>query len=339
MKALVLHKPGDLRYEPDWPEPEPRAGWAVVRVQYAGVCGSDLPRIMVNGTYRQPLICGHEFMGTVDVPAPGSMRFAAGDLVAVLPLIPCGACPACRHGEHFHCRASDFLGSRSDGGFAELCAVPESNLLPLPAGIDARAGAFIEPIAVALHAVRRAGFRKSGRALVLGAGPIGLLTGMWLRSLGAAAVVLADIRDPSLEVAAQCGFECVYHVAENRFRELGDFDYCFEAAGAAAALLQAIDKVRRQGTITVVGWEHNHTQIPQALFEMFMRKEVSLLGCWGYRIAGEKTRVLDALCSDAFSLPLLITHQVPLGTGGSLIPQVFHGETYACKVLFDLQES
>lgn len=170
MKALVLHGPGSYRVESAWPDPILVPGWALIRVRQAGICGSDLPRFAVTGSYHHPMILGHEFAGTVETPALGSARFRTGDCVAVLPIIPCKACEGCQTGDPFHCRNYQFLGSRNDGGFAEYCLVPEENLFRLPAGVDFRAGAFIEPIAVALHVVRRSGFQKGESALVFGRG-------------------------------------------------------------------------------------------------------------------------------------------------------------------------
>ena len=158
MKALVLHGPGRFGVEPEWPDPQPRPGWARIRVARAGICGSDLPRFVATGSYHHPMILGHEFAGIVDEPAPDSERYRGGEPVAVLPLIPCGDCPGCDRNEPFHCERYQFLGSRNDGGFAQYCLVPEENLFPPPPGFDLRWGAFLEPLAVGLHVVRRSGF-------------------------------------------------------------------------------------------------------------------------------------------------------------------------------------
>jgi threonine dehydrogenase-like Zn-dependent dehydrogenase len=207
MKALILHGPGEYRVHNDWPDPVVKPGWARVQVTYAGICGSDLPRFGSTGSYRHPMILGHEFCGIVETPAPDSETFQGGEPVAILPIMPCGQCEGCLVYGSFHCTQYGFLGSRDDGGFAEFCLVPESNLFRLPEGIDPRFGAFIEPFAVGLHVVRRSGFSGSGTALVYGAGAIGLIIAMWLRGLGASRVVVADIREQSLQIARQVGFQ------------------------------------------------------------------------------------------------------------------------------------
>jgi L-iditol 2-dehydrogenase len=335
MKALVLHGPGRYGLEADWPAPEVRPGWTRVRVRYAGVCGSDLPRFAVTGSYHHPMILGHEFAGTVDTPAPGSGRFQAGDPVAVLPIIPCGECPGCRAGEPFHCRNYQFLGSRNDGGFAEYCLVPEANLFPLPPGLDLRVGALIEPIAVALHVVRRSGFAAGQSALVFGAGAIGLLVALWLRAFNASRIAVVDLRPESLELARRLGFAAASQAARPDSPE--GFDAVFEAAGSAKALLAGIEQVREKGSITVVGRDTADTTLPLSSFERFMRKEASLHGCWGYNLSGEADFLYQALAQGAFPVEPLFTHEVGLEEAPGTIAAMINKAFYYCKVLVRIQ--
>lgn len=356
MKALVLYGPGRYAVEPDWLKPEPkpasstRPGWARVRVRYAGICGSDIPRFAKTGSYHHPMILGHEFAGTVDCPAPGSKRLKTGDPVAVLPLIPCGSCPGCLEGEPFHCRNYQFLGSRNDGGFAEYCLVPEENLFPLPPKLDLRIGAFIEPIAVALHVVRRSGFTAGRSALVFGAGAIGLLIGLWLRVFGARRIVFADPRPESLAMARRLGFSEAFDPAPGAaapasslavgptaeraaLAAAGPFDAVYEAAGALPALLEAIEMAKDKGVITVVGRDTADTRIPLASFERLMRKELSLLGCWGYNLRTEEGFVYEALRRGSFPVEPMITQEVPLEEAPRIIGSMINREFYYCKVL------
>ena len=335
MRALVLHGPGRFSVEPDWPDPQPESGWARIRVTRAGICGSDLPRFITTGSYHHPIILGHEFAGIVDEPAPGSEAFRGGESVAVLPLIPCGDCPGCARAEPFHCERYQFLGSRNDGGFAQYCLVPEENLFPLPETFDVRWGAFLEPLAVTLNVVRRSGFVAGQRVLVFGAGTIGLLTGLWLRVFGAAQVVMADVRGASLEIAWHVGFEDVVDPEDARFASMAPFDAAFEAAGAVPALLSAIDRTRDKGTITVVGRDTNDTVIPVTMFEMLMRKEITVRGCWGYNMLGEHAFVREMLRQERFPLEPLITHEVGLGEAPGLIRAMAERRVFYCKVLID----
>ena len=124
MNALVLCAVGDARYERTT---KPTAGpkCVIVRVAACGVCGSDIPRMFVKGTYSFPTICGHEFAGIIDSCGEDVQGWAVGDRVAVFPLIWCGRCAACEEGHYAQCSNYDYLGSRSDGGMAEYVAVPE----------------------------------------------------------------------------------------------------------------------------------------------------------------------------------------------------------------------
>ena len=185
MHALVLHAVGDLRYE-SVPRPQAGAGDALVRVRFCGVCGSDIPRCFTKGTYHFPTICGHEFAGVIESLGDEASGFAAGDRVAVFPLLWCGRCAACETGKYGQCEDYDYLGSRSDGGFAEYVVAPIKNLLRVPDNVSLEEASMTEPAAVALHSARRAKVRLGDSVAIFGAGPIGLMTAQWAREMGAA---------------------------------------------------------------------------------------------------------------------------------------------------------
>mgnify|MGYP002623509238 CR=1 FL=1 len=144
MQALVLHGIGDARYE-RIPRPAPGSGEVLVHIGFCGVCGSDIPRTFVKGTYRFPTVCGHEFAGVVEQVGEEVTEFAAGDRVAVFPLLWCGKCPACEQGRYVQCHDYDYLGSRSDGAFAEYVVAPAPNLLRVPENVSLEAASMTEP--------------------------------------------------------------------------------------------------------------------------------------------------------------------------------------------------
>jgi L-iditol 2-dehydrogenase len=148
MQAAVLNQPGDITLE-DVPMPTPAPDEALVKVAACGVCGSDLARMLHKGTYRFPLICGHEFSGHVVEVGSDVRDVAVGDLVAVPPMIPCFACEQCQRGRFSLCEDYDYFGSRRDGAYAEFVCVPQSNLFVMPRGLDPRAAAMIDPAAIA----------------------------------------------------------------------------------------------------------------------------------------------------------------------------------------------
>ncbi len=154
MKAWVLHGVDDIRLE-DIERPQPGPGEVLLEVRAAGICGSDIPRIYKTGTYSFPTIPGHEFSGVVaDVGAETDTSWK-GSRAGVFPLIPCRMCAPCLKKQYEMCRNYSYLGSRRDGGFAEYVAVPAENLIRLPDNVSFEAAAMLEPMAVAVHAMRR----------------------------------------------------------------------------------------------------------------------------------------------------------------------------------------
>ena len=338
MKALVLHGVGDLRYEEAWEKPKPLEGWALIKIHYCGICGSDLPRTMVTGGYHHPLTCGHEFMGVVEEPGLKSTRFSGGERVTVFPLIPCMMCEGCESGYFFHCNGYNFLGSRCDGAFAEYCLAPEENLFVLPDNIDGRIGAMIEPISVALHMVRQSGFKRGESALVLGAGCIGIIVAVWLSMLGASTVMLAGRSRESLLTARKVGLSDTVGVSESDFVDIEDFDHCYEASGSNDALLYAINKIRKKGVVTLLGRGAGPTNIPLEVFEKFMRKEGVIKGCWGYHVPEtEKDVIREVLQDSRMNLLPMVTKEIELESGGTQIRNMFDKKEYYCKVMFNLQ--
>ena len=154
MKAWVLHGINEIRLE-TVELPALESGQALVAVKAAGICGSDIPRIYRTGAHRHPLIPGHEFSGVVESVGKETDSAWLGKRVGVFPLIPCGACGPCIKGQYEMCRNYGYLGSRRDGGFAEYVAVPAENLIELPDNVSFEEAAMLEPMAVAVHAMRR----------------------------------------------------------------------------------------------------------------------------------------------------------------------------------------
>ena len=330
MKALVLHAVGDLRYE-DVPDPVVTPGTVRVRVAFCGVCGSDLPRIFVKGTYRFPTICGHEFAGTVEAVAPDVRGVAPGDRVAVFPLLWCGRCAACAQKKYVQCEDYDYYGSRRDGAFAEFVVVPPRNLVPVPAEVRLEEAAMTEPAAVARHALRRVGERLDGRSvLILGAGPIGLMAAQWARAMGADLVTLSDPIARKLDLAREMGFATG--------APADGADIAVDAAGAPPALLAAMRAARRGGAVVLLGNPAGDLALPAALWSQLMRREVALYGTWNsdYGLEGDRDdwrAALDAMASGRLRLRPLISHTVPLAGGIEALRMMRNGQEFYSKVL------
>ena len=345
MEALVLHGVGDLRLE-HVPVPPLAEGNVRVRIRFCGVCGSDIPRIFVKGTYSFPTVCGHEFAGIVDTCGPGVEGFSPGDAVVVFPLLWCGTCSACEQGKYVQCHDYDYLGSRSDGAFAEYVVAPVANLIPVPQGVTLEEASMTEPAAVALHALHRAQTSLVGKVVaIFGAGPIGLMVAQWTRIMGAAEVLLFDIVVEKLELARCLGFDNVFNseteepieVVNARTDDKGAH-VCIEAAGVPATYRNALSSVGRDGSVVLLGNPAADVTLPAALISQLMRREVSIFGTWNsdYSAAGNDDdwrTVLQAMASGVLTLMPLITHKVPLADSSDMLHRMRDKSEFYAKVL------
>ncbi|MCY3553636.1 MAG: galactitol-1-phosphate 5-dehydrogenase [Candidatus Poribacteria bacterium] len=350
MEALVLHSVGDLRLE-QIPVPHLSEGEVRVRIGFCGVCGSDIPRIFVNGTYSFPTVCGHEFAGIVDACGPGVEGFAPGDAVAVFPLLWCGTCPACEQGQYVQCHDYDYLGSRSDGAFAEYVVAPAANLIPVPQGVTLEEASMTEPAAVALHALRRAQTSPVGKTVaIFGAGPIGLMAAQWARIMGAAEVLLFDIVAEKLELARHLGFDNLFNSATEEPIEVINAQtadkgahVCIEAAGVPATYRNALGSVGRGGSVVLLGNPAADVTLPAALISQVMRREVSIFGTWNsdYSATGNDDdwrTVLQAMAAGVLTLMPLITHKVPLADSPDMLHKMRDKTEFYAKVLIHPSE-
>ncbi|MFJ5226574.1 NAD(P)-dependent alcohol dehydrogenase [Streptomyces sp. NPDC088400] len=254
-RAAVLHGPGDLRIE-DIPLRALGPDDVLVTVDAVGVCGSDMHYFADgrNGqnVLRQPTVLGHETAGTVTATGSG-VALEAGTRVAVEPAVGCGTCPTCRSGRYNLCPVGVCLGSPpTDGTFAEYVIAPRRAVHPLPDAIPLEVGALIEPLAVAVWAVRRAEVELGDRVLVTGAGPIGILVMQVARAAGAAEVIVTDVNDARLAQARALGASAVLNTAD-RAPELTGVDRLLECSAHPAALWQGLHTLRPAGRATVVG--------------------------------------------------------------------------------------
>jgi 2-desacetyl-2-hydroxyethyl bacteriochlorophyllide A dehydrogenase len=324
------------------PEPEPSPGRAVVEIACCGVCGTDLEAWATGAPYN-PAICGHEWAGTV-AKLPSDVRnLREGDRVAIGIAPACGHCGPCRAGDPAHCLPA-FLGmlglgplAAAHGGFARAIAVEAARLVPIRAGLSDATAALLEPTAVALHAVRRTGLRVGDGALVLGAGPIGLLVLQCALAAGAGAVVAVEPQAVRRERAKQLGASVVLDparddVAARARQALGPLgpDVVFECAGAAGTLAQAGALVRRGGTVSLVGLAAQPAEIHPGAW---LAQELRLVASLGYE--REEFELVQALLSEGrISSEALISARAPLRE----LPDVFerlHSHPDEIKVLID----
>lgn len=321
MKAYVLNGIGQLDLT-EVQEPELRQGEVLVEVKAAGICGSDIPRIFVNGTYHFPTIPGHEFSGVVCGVSDASQEKLIGKRVGVFPLIPCMECNPCRNRQYEMCMHYDYLGSRRDGGFAEYVAVPVRNLIELPDEISFEAAAMLEPASVGIHALQRVDSGKIKSAAVIGPGTIGLLTAQWLRILGVKDIYLIGTKTGQEKLAKELQFGNFYNGKQTNAVEKileqtsGEgIDLAIECAGYGETLRDCLNAVRRGGNVIVMGNPHADIQLERDVYWKILRKQLCLNGTWNSSFAPEEesddwTKTLNAIVSQQLKPEKQITHKL-----------------------------
>lgn len=321
MKAYVLHGIQDLRYE-EVKEPVLKSGEVLVEVMAAGICGSDIPRIFVNGTYHFPTIPGHEFAGRVCKVYDDSNRFWIGKRVGVFPLIPCMQCTPCKQQQYEMCMNYDYLGSRSDGGFAEYVAVPVRNLIELPDGISWEAAAMLEPASVGIHALQRVVRKDVRSATVFGPGTIGLLMAQWLKGIGVSKIYLIGTNDGQRQMAEKLGFsEFINGKEQDAVKELLNVtkgegtDIVIEGTGYGETLEECLNVVKRGGDVLLVGNPHGDVSLSRDVYWKILRKQLHLAGTWNSSFVPEEdsddwTKTLEAIQKKILQPEKQITHKL-----------------------------
>lgn len=294
MKAYVLKNIGDIRLE-GVAFPVPEENEVVIKVRASGICGSDIPRIFQNGAHKMPLIPGHEFSGEVVELGKEADKRYLHKRVGVFPLIPCRKCAACRKGRYEICRNYSYLGSRRDGGFAEYAAVPTANLVELPDTVSFEEAAMLEPMAVAVHAMRRALPNKEGRVAVCGLGTIGLLLVMFLKEAGYKNILVIGNKDSQKETVLKMGIgeECFFDSGKGdearRFMEhtkgVGA-DALFECVGKNETIAQAIDLTAMSGKVCLVGNPFLDITLSKDTYWKILRNQLTVTGTWNSSFDG-----------------------------------------------------
>lgn len=286
MKAAVLYAKDDLRFE-ECPVPRVAGDQVLVRVKAAGICGSDIPRVLDNGAHFYPIILGHEFSGEVIEKGSDVVSINIGDKVAGVPLLPCHKCEDCQLGNYSQCRNYSFIGSRVNGAFAEYVALPERNVVKFDKDISYEQGAFFEPSTVALHGLYRAGFHGGEDIAVLGSGTIGIFTVQWAGIFGAKRVFAFDIDDERLALAKKFGADITINTLQPDFRDMvksytngRGFGFVFETAGSDITMKLAFELAANKSRICFIGTPTKDLVFPPRLFENMNRKEFCLTGSW-----------------------------------------------------------
>lgn len=324
MKAYVLHGIGDLRYE-DAERPVLEAETVLVQVRAAGICGSDIPRIYRTGAYSHPLIPGHEFAGVVAETGPGVDPTWLNKRVGVFPMIPCRVCPQCQKMQYEMCQSYNYLGSRTNGGFAEYVRVPVWNLIELPDAVSFEQASMLEPASVAVHAVRRIGIGGEESAAVCGLGTIGLLIVMFLQRMGVRKIYAMGNKDLQREMVQELGVPRE-HFCDIREQGAADWlesvtagrgvDVFFDCVGKSQVIEEAVRCASAGGRIMLVGNPASDVCLEKNLYWKILRRQLTLKGTWNSSYTQDAEDdwhvVLDAIQDGRLQPERLITHRYAL---------------------------
>jgi len=310
MKAVRLHGKGDLRVEDVPLPPSPEPGWVNFDVTAAGICGSDLHNYRTGQWIsRSPSTPGHEVVGRISAIGAGVTGFAVGDRIVADSRFWCGECAACRAGNHHLCAKLGFVGEVCDGGFAEAAALPQRLLLRVPDALHDEVAVLAEPVAVAIHAVKRLRPDPAASVLIAGCGPIG----------GLAALVLADRGHRDIRIADR-NTDRVIRVAEvtgakpMSLEQTEKVGFALEATGNIAVLRTLLGMVDAGGAIALVGISHGSLDLdPNILVE----REIDIIGCHAFRDELPEAISLLSRCADR------ARQLIDRGIGLAEVPQAY----------------
>lgn len=259
MVQQVMTNPGEIVFR-EVPVPEIKDDQVLVKIMNIGICGSDIH--VYHGKHpftKYPVTQGHEVSGEVIKVGKNVAQFKTGQKVTIEPQVYCGHCYPCRHGKYNLCEELKVMGFQTTGTASEYFAVDASKVTPIPEDMSYEEGAMIEPLAVAVHAVKQMGDVSGMNIAVLGAGPIGNLVAQTAKGMGAAKVMITDISDLRLEKAKECGVDVCVNTKNTDFGEAmidafgpDKADVIYDCAGNNITMGQAIKYARKGSKIVLV---------------------------------------------------------------------------------------
>jgi (R,R)-butanediol dehydrogenase/meso-butanediol dehydrogenase/diacetyl reductase len=331
MRAATYHGREDVRVE-DVDAGRVDPGQVRVDVEACGICGSDLHEYTAGPIFvpdeephpvsgeRAPITMGHEFSGVVSEVGESVSGLSTGDAVAINPILYCGDCRQCREGNYHLCDSVGFIGlSGRGGGFAESVVVDAVHAVPLGEDVSVEVGALVEPLSVALHAVRTSGLSAGDAVAVFGSGPIGLGVVQCARAAGAGPIVVSEPRAARRERAVDCGADELVDPSSSDAVEAvrsltdGGVDVAFEVAGVEASFNDAVESTVPTGHTTVVSiWEGSVSTNPNSIVlgERTVGGTLAYLG--GPRSGEEYGMVVDMLADGRLDPEPLVTNRIGL---------------------------
>ncbi|MCZ8532200.1 2,3-butanediol dehydrogenase [Psychrobacillus psychrodurans] len=320
MQAAVWHNIKDVRVE-QINEPVISSGQVKVKVEWAGICGSDLHAYLhglsmeahsLSGQ-KPPLTLGHEFSGTIVEVADDVTSHRVGERVAIEPLIYCGECYACKRGYYNQCSKVGFVGLNRDGGFAEYVIVDNNMVHVLPDSVSYEEGALVEPTAVSFYAVRESKLKAGDSIAIFGAGPIGLLTLLSAKAAGATKIIVIDLSEERLEKAKELGATTIINGMRDDIVETiheltdGGVSVAFECAGAQPTMTSAVASVKQGGQVMAIAVFAKPVSIDMG---QLMFKAADITSTLAYRHVFPE--VIDMISTGRLDVKPVITKKIDL---------------------------
>ncbi|UCH03703.1 MAG: alcohol dehydrogenase catalytic domain-containing protein [Candidatus Thorarchaeota archaeon] len=312
MRAAVYGGAQDIQVK-EIPEPILGPRDVLVRPKYVGICGTDLSA-WEYGMYEGGLVLGHEFTGEIVDVGNEVTEWRVGDRVVPNSLIPCGVCSYCTSHRHSLCEDMQMVGISMNGGLADLVGLPETTLHTLPETVDFKAGVFVEPLAVAIRGFHRVDFGEGMDVLVLGTGPIGLLSIQYAKIKGASKVYASEIQEARLQAARNVGADMVINPQNEslslrleNYTAAAGVDLVVECTGKPQPTAESFSVVKRGGSILILGISEEPVEVD---FMTGVLNELTVH--FSYLGYAEFPEAIELLADKQIQTEQLITRVIPL---------------------------
>ncbi len=337
MKAVLITEPYKIAVT-DIQMPVPKAGEALLKIKYCGICGADAASYTGNQPFTTyPRIPGHEFSAEiVDIPA-NDRGLKAGDIVTANPYFNCGECYSCKRGFVNCCTDNQTMGVQRDGSFCEYVAMPIERIYH-GKGLNAKQLALIEPFSIGYHGLSRAAIKPTDKVLVMGSGPIGLFA-LISAKLKGAEVYAADVLDGRLEKAKEFGAAGVINTkkedlltATKNITNGNGFDVCVEACGLSVTFLSCIDAVAFAGSIILIGNGKKETTFNHSII---LKKELNIYGSRN-SYASDFTSLIDSVAAGKVDVLKMVSDIYPMERADEAFKALADNQGNLMKVLIEM---
>lgn len=345
MKSLNLYGIQDVRLE-EMPVPNVCSREVLVKVEVAGICGSDVSRFGKIGPYNPGMTWGHEFSGVISEVGSEVTKLKVGDRVTACPCFPCFECSSCKKARYSQCDSLEVLGGHRNGAFAEYLKLPEENVIRIPDSMSFEEASFIEPSCVVVHGFNQISIKAGESVAIVGCGTIGLLAVQWAKVFGAKEVFVFDTDDYKLDVAKQCGADYAYNVTDTSYLEsfnkqtqhLG-VGVVVESSGNQSGIASSLMLASKGGQVVLLGIPYGDVSLPRQSFERVVRAELKVIGSWNSLSAPfpgtEWETSLFYLSSGKINIKPLLTKTVSLEEASNLFPSLFQRDFPFTKVVIN----